>query len=87
MEGGRSWHQDDLRRWDNFYFSLCLNAEISVHVVNSREGIKDERLPTEQPTPNFVWFVPSTRTMLAKAVYLVLGSSWCLGTSITLCIN
>ena len=83
LRGLFTWREEDsgtrmiLEDRINFYFLLCLHAEISVHVVNSREGIKDERLPTEQPT----------RTLLAKAVYLVLGSSWCLRTSITLCIN
>ena len=41
----------------------------------------------------FVWFVPSIRIFLAKAVYMVLGSSYlsarkilALGTSTTLCM-
>ena len=51
-------------------------------MVNSTEGIKGERLPTEQPAPIFVWFVPSTRIILAKVVYLVLGSSYPSATTI-----
>ena len=55
---------------------MGLHTEIFVSVVNNREGTKDEKLPTEQPATIFEWFVPSTRIFLAKAVYLVLGSSY-----------
>ena len=50
-------------------------------------------LATERPAAILVGFVPSTRIFLAKAVYVVLGSSYlsamkilALGTSTTLCI-
>ena len=39
MTGGRSQLSEDPRRRNNFW--LRLHAEISVSVVNSREGIKD----------------------------------------------
>ena len=49
---------------------------MSVHVANSREGIKDYRLSTEGNFALFMWFVSSSRIFLAKAVYMVLGSSY-----------
>ena len=33
-------------------------------------------LPTKRPAVIFLWFVTSTRIFLAKAVYMVLGSSY-----------
>ena len=43
-----------------------LHAEISVRAVNDC---------SKRPAAIFVWFVPSTRNFLAKAVYMVLESS------------
>jgi len=56
-------------------FFLFFSIYFSVRAVDSREGIKDEILPTERPPAIFVWFVFSARIFLAKAVYTVLGSS------------
>ena len=45
---------------------VTLHAEISVRAVNDC---------SKRPAAIFVWFVPSTRNFLAKAVYMVLESS------------
>ena len=45
---------------------VTLHAEISVHEVNDC---------SKRPAAIFVWFVPSTRNFLVKAVYMVLESS------------
>ena len=76
LDRGRKIHvcQGDPRRWNNF--SLDLHTEISVLVVNSTEGIKNQRLPIEQTAAIYVCFVPSTRIFLTKAVYMVLGPSY-----------
>ena len=43
---------------------------------NSREVIKDQKSPIKRPAAIFVLFVPRTRIFLAKAVNMVLESSW-----------
>ena len=73
MEGGRFSHQEEPRRRNNF--SLGLHAEIVVRAVNRREGSKEQRQPVERLPAIFVLFVPSTGILIAKAVYMVLGSS------------
>ena len=45
--------------------------------------------PLNDPPPFFVWFVPSSRIFLVKAVYMLIGSSGkipVLGTNTTLCM-
>ena len=54
-------------------FSLGIHAEVFVSVVNSKERIKDQSLPTEWTATIFVWFVTSTRIFLAKTVYMLLS--------------
>ena len=61
-------------------FGFFFPIYFSVRAVNSREGIlkiKDYPLndPPPPPPPIFVWLVVSTRILLAKVVYIVLGSS------------
>ena len=43
--------------------------------LSVEKEFKIKRLPAEKPAAIFVWFVPSVRFFLAKAVYIVLGSS------------
>ena len=59
----------------NNYFSAEL-SQLSARGKAKRNG--RPLLPwlaTERPATIFAWFVPNTRIFLAKAVYMVLGSS------------
>ena len=40
MEGGRSWYQEDPRRWNNF--TLGLHAEISASELSKERRLEKE---------------------------------------------
>ena len=62
LEGGTTFHWVYMQRFRSVWLTIKNKLKIKDYPLNNSDAI-------------FVWFVPSTRIFLAKAVYMVLGSS------------
>ena len=62
LEGGTTFHWVYMQRFRSVWLTIKNKLKIKDYPLNNPDAI-------------FVWFVPSTRIFLAKAVYMVLGSS------------
>ena len=56
-------------------FVLGLHAELLFRVVNSERELKINDYPLNDLPSMWMWFAPSARIFLAKAVYMVQRSS------------
>lgn len=74
-QGLFTWPGEDRRKRNNLH-SVYMQTFWSVwFTVDKKLKIKDYPC-TERHAAIFVWFVPSTRRFLVRAVYTVLGSSY-----------